>query len=75
MSIDPVNQGASSIPTSGKGSRARLYTQSNAQRPPKKDSLFISEKARDLAAKQAGKAAQEEANESAGTKIKEGSAD
>jgi hypothetical protein len=37
----------------------------------KADSLFLSEKAKDLAAKQAGKAFQEEQNESETSKLKE----
>lgn len=74
MGVSPVSQGN----VAAQAATTSASTSSSAQAAPstsgtKKDNAVISQKARDLAAAQTGKAFQEEASESMSAKLQEAS--
>ena len=70
-----VSAAGNTSPVTQVATAAKQAPAAVAQAPPKKDTLVLSEKAKDLAAMKAGKAAAEEATESITAKLKEGDAD
>jgi len=68
MTVSPVKQGW----TLPQAVSSAPNQESPAAAKPKKDTLVLSEKAKDLAAKLAGKGLQEESNESMSAKAMEG---
>ncbi len=70
MNISAVNSGGTASVSSIAGQKAAASTSSTSR--TKDDTAIISQKAKDLAAQQAGKSSQEEMSESFAAKMQEG---
>ncbi len=71
MQVNPVSQMQQAIPTQETQPAPKPQAQVSQQVTAGSDTVVLSEKAKDLAAQQTGKAAQEEANESMSAKQRE----
>jgi len=71
MQVDPVSQLQQAVPAQETRPAPKPQAQVSQQLSAGSDTVVLSEKAKDLAAQQAGKAAQEEANESMAAKQRE----
>jgi hypothetical protein len=74
MTVGSVGHNPGIAPASHGAAQPKAET-AGASIFPTKDTLVLSEKARDLAAQKAGKSAQEEATESVAVRLKEGDSD